>query len=54
MSKVTKTVEQIALPIVKELGLEIVDIEYVKEGKIGTFVCSSIETGVDRGLWHRQ
>lgn len=33
MSKVTETVEQIALPIVNELGLEIVDIEYVKEGK---------------------
>ncbi|WP_033829190.1 ribosome maturation factor RimP [Bacillus andreraoultii] len=33
MSKVIETVEQIALPIVTELGLEIVDIEYVKEGK---------------------
>lgn len=33
MSKVTETVEKLALPIVEELGLEIVDIEYVKEGK---------------------
>lgn len=33
MSKVIETVEQIALPIVTELGLEIIDIEYVKEGK---------------------
>ncbi|MEK6454104.1 ribosome maturation factor RimP [Caldifermentibacillus hisashii] len=33
MSKVTETVEKIAWPIVHELGLEIVDIEYVKEGK---------------------
>ncbi|MCU9612068.1 ribosome maturation factor RimP [Caldibacillus lycopersici] len=33
MSKVTETIEQLALPIVEELGLEIVDIEYVKEGK---------------------
>jgi ribosome maturation factor RimP len=33
MSKVTETVEKIAWPIVHELGLEIVDVEYVKEGK---------------------
>lgn len=33
MSKVTEIVEQLAVPIVEELGLEIVDIEYVKEGK---------------------
>jgi len=33
MSKVTETVEKIAWPIVQELGLEIVDVEYVKEGK---------------------
>lgn len=33
MSKVTETVEIIAWPIVQELGLEIVDVEYVKEGK---------------------
>jgi ribosome maturation factor RimP len=33
MSKVTETVEQIATPIVTDMGLEIVDIEYVKEGK---------------------
>lgn len=33
MSKVTEVVEQIVTPIVTELGLELVDIEYVKEGK---------------------
>lgn len=33
MSKVTETVEKIAWPIVQQLGLEIVDVEYVKEGK---------------------
>jgi len=33
MSKVTEIVEQLAVPIVENLGLEIVDIEYVKEGK---------------------
>lgn len=32
MSKVTETVEQLASPIVKEFGLELVDVEYVKEG----------------------
>lgn len=32
MSKVTETVEQLVTPIVDELGLELVDIEYVKEG----------------------
>ena len=33
MSKVTETVEKLAQPIVEDLGLEIYDIEYVKEGK---------------------
>lgn len=33
MSKITETVEKLALPIVEELGMEIYDIEYVKEGK---------------------
>lgn len=33
MSKVKEIVEQLARPITDELGLEIVDIEYVKEGK---------------------
>lgn len=33
MSKVTKIVEELATPVVDELGLEIVDVEYVKEGK---------------------
>ncbi|MCG1020685.1 ribosome maturation factor RimP [Sutcliffiella horikoshii] len=33
MSKnVTETVEDLALPIVKEMNVELVDIEYVKEG----------------------
>lgn len=33
MSKVIEVVEEIAGPIVNELNLELVDIEYVKEGK---------------------
>ncbi len=48
MSKVKETVEKLALPIVEELGLEIVDIEYVKEGKnwfLRVFIDK--ETGVD-------
>lgn len=48
MSKVTELVEELALPIVEDLGLEIVDIEYVKEGKnwyLRLFIDK--ETGVD-------
>ncbi|HEY2420912.1 MAG TPA: ribosome maturation factor RimP [Neobacillus sp.] len=33
MSKVTEVVEELAVPIIEELGLELVEIEYVKEGK---------------------
>lgn len=33
MSKIVDIVEKLALPIVNELNLELVDIEYVKEGK---------------------
>ncbi|OMP68640.1 ribosome maturation factor RimP [Domibacillus epiphyticus] len=33
MSKIIETVEKIALPIIDELHLELVDMEYVKEGK---------------------
>jgi ribosome maturation factor RimP len=33
MSKVTEVIEEIAAPIFQELGLELVEIEYVKEGK---------------------
>ncbi len=33
MSKVTEVVEEIATPIFQELGLELVEIEYLKEGK---------------------
>jgi ribosome maturation factor RimP len=33
MSKVTEVVEELAAPIFLELGLELVEIEYVKEGK---------------------
>nr|WP_276541803.1 ribosome maturation factor RimP [Bacillus infantis] len=33
MSKVTETVEELVTPIVDDLNLELVDIEYVKEGK---------------------
>ncbi|MBX9972445.1 ribosome maturation factor RimP [Cytobacillus oceanisediminis] len=48
MSKVTETVEQLVTPIVDELNLELVDIEYVKEGKdwfLRVFIDK--ETGVD-------
>ncbi|WP_071459479.1 ribosome maturation factor RimP [Bacillus massilinigeriensis] len=33
MSKVTEVVEGLATPLLAEIGLELVDIEYVKEGK---------------------
>lgn len=33
MSKVSEVVENIVTPIVNEIGLELVDIEYVKEGR---------------------
>lgn len=33
MSKVTEVVEELAAPIISELGLDLVEIEYVKEGK---------------------
>lgn len=33
MSKVTDVVEELVSPIINELGLELVEIEYVKEGK---------------------
>ena len=33
MSKVTEVVEELAAPIFQELGLELVEVEYVKEGK---------------------
>src|SRR6059058_3774475 len=33
MSKVTEMVEELAAPITSELGLELVEVEYVKEGK---------------------
>ncbi|GAA0332103.1 ribosome maturation factor RimP [Bacillus carboniphilus] len=33
MSKVTETVESLAIPILEQLQLELVDIEYVKEGQ---------------------
>ncbi|MBT2688596.1 ribosome maturation factor RimP [Bacillus sp. ISL-47] len=48
MSKVTETVEELVTPIVDELHLELVDIEYVKEGKdwfLRVFIDK--ETGVD-------
>lgn len=46
--KVTEIVEELAIPIVDELGLELVDVEYVKEGKdwfLRVFVDS--EDGID-------
>ncbi|QED47580.1 ribosome maturation factor RimP [Cytobacillus dafuensis] len=48
MSKVTETVEKLVTPILDELKLELVDIEYVKEGKdwfLRVFIDK--ETGVD-------
>ncbi|WP_018660116.1 ribosome maturation factor RimP [Heyndrickxia acidiproducens] len=33
MSKVIEVVEELVSPIVQDMGLELVDIEYVKEGK---------------------
>jgi ribosome maturation factor RimP len=33
MSKITETVEQLAQPIVDELQLELVDVEFLKEGR---------------------
>jgi ribosome maturation factor RimP len=33
MSNVTEIIEEIAAPIFQELGLELVEVEYVKEGK---------------------
>jgi ribosome maturation factor RimP len=33
MSKVTEIVEELAAPIVSDLGLELVEVEYLKEGK---------------------
>jgi ribosome maturation factor RimP len=48
MSKVTEVVEQLAAPIVDELGLELVEIEYVKEGKDWFLrVYIDKDTGVD-------
>ncbi|MDG4655937.1 ribosome maturation factor RimP [Ectobacillus antri] len=48
MSKVTEIVEELAKPIIAELNLELVDVEYVKEGKdwfLRVFIDS--EAGVD-------
>jgi ribosome maturation factor RimP len=48
LSKVTETVEQLVTPILDDLNLELVDIEYVKEGKdwfLRVFIDK--ETGVD-------
>jgi ribosome maturation factor RimP len=33
MSKITEQIEQLALPIIAELNLELVDVEFVKEGR---------------------
>jgi ribosome maturation factor RimP len=48
MKKVTDIVEELVTPILDEMNLELVDIEYVKEGKnwfLRVFIDS--ETGVD-------
>jgi ribosome maturation factor RimP len=48
MSKVTEVVEELAAPIFQELGLELVKIEYVKEGKSWFLrVYIDKDTGVD-------
>jgi len=48
MSKVTEVVEELAAPIFQELGLELVDIEYVKEGKSWFLrIYIDKDTGVD-------
>ncbi|WHY58236.1 ribosome maturation factor RimP [Peribacillus simplex] len=46
--KVTEVVEELALPILEELQLELVEVEYVKEGKSWFLrVYIDKETGVD-------
>ncbi len=48
MSKVAETVSQLVTPILTDMGLELVDIEYVKEGKdwfLRVFIDK--ETGID-------
>jgi ribosome maturation factor RimP len=48
MSKVTEVVEQLVTPILEEMDLELVDVEYVKEGKnwfLRVFIDK--DTGVD-------
>lgn len=48
MSKVTETVNSLVTPILDNFGLELVDIEYVKEGKDWFLrVYIDKETGVD-------
>ena len=48
MSKVTEVVEELAAPIFQELGLELVEIDYVKEGKSWFLrVYIDKDTGVD-------
>lgn len=42
MSKnVKQTVEEMVSPILEEMNLELVEIEYVKKEKIGFYVCLS-------------
>nr|WP_057913380.1 ribosome maturation factor RimP [Peribacillus muralis] len=46
--KVTEVVEELALPVLEELELELVEVEYVKEGKSWFLrVYIDKETGVD-------
>lgn len=48
MSKVTEVVEELAAPILAELGLELIEVEYVKEGKSWFLrVYIDKDTGVD-------
>ncbi|MFS8631234.1 MAG: ribosome maturation factor RimP [Bacillales bacterium] len=50
MSKVVKVVEELVTPIVNELNLELVDIEYKKEGKnwfLRVFIDKDSGVGID-------
>jgi len=48
MSKVTEAVEELAAPIIQELGLDLVETQYVKEGKSWFLrVYIDKDTGVD-------
>lgn len=45
MASVVEIVTDLVTPILDELTFELVDIEYVKEGKIGFWECLLIKQG---------